>query len=60
MMGFWQHTHIQLWNWLPTTMSQYQQQLVLLIMYNIIFAPGNEIAFLVFIIFDCSSMVCRC
>jgi hypothetical protein len=45
MMGFWQHTHIQLWNWLPTTMSPYGQQLILLIMYNIIFAPGNEIAF---------------
>jgi hypothetical protein len=41
IMGFWQHTHIQLWNWLPTTMDQYQQQLVLLIVYNIIYAPGK-------------------
>ncbi|CAF2111812.1 unnamed protein product [Rotaria magnacalcarata] len=40
IMGFWQHTGIQLWNWLPSTMNNYQQQLVLLITYHIIFAPG--------------------
>jgi hypothetical protein len=50
IMGFWQHTHIQLWDWLPSTMSQYQQQLRLLIIYNIIFAPGKEIARLIFLV----------
>jgi hypothetical protein len=44
IMGFWQHTHIQLWNWLPSTINIYQQQLVLLILYSIIFAPGNFIS----------------
>jgi hypothetical protein len=44
IMGFWQHTHIQLWNWLPSTMNTYQQQLVLLISYSIIFTPGNFIS----------------
>jgi hypothetical protein len=41
IMGFWQHTHVQLWNWLPATMSIYQQQLVLSIAYSIVFAPGT-------------------
>ncbi|CAF3323575.1 unnamed protein product [Rotaria socialis] len=40
IMGFWQHTGIQLWNWLPSTMNSYQQQLVLLVTHHIIFAPG--------------------
>ncbi|CAF4735879.1 unnamed protein product [Rotaria sp. Silwood1] len=40
IMGFWQHTHIQLWNLLPSTMNDYQQNLALFIIYNIIFAPG--------------------
>jgi hypothetical protein len=40
IIGFWQHTHIQLWDWLPSTMSLYQQQLVLLTMFNVILAPG--------------------
>jgi len=40
IMGFWQHTHIQLWNWLPSTMDIYQQQIVLLILYNILQGPG--------------------
>jgi hypothetical protein len=44
MMGFWQHTYIQIWNWLPSTMNIYQQQLVLLIVYSIIYAPGNFIS----------------
>ncbi len=41
IMGFWQHTHIQLWNLLPSTMNIYQQQAVLLIIFSIIYAPGN-------------------
>ena len=43
IMGFWQHTHIQLWNFLPSTMSEYQQQLVLLVVYHIVYAPCKEI-----------------
>nr|ACD54688.1 putative S-isoprenylcysteine O-methyltransferase-like protein [Adineta vaga] len=39
ILGFWQHTHVQLWNWLPTTMSLYQQQFVLLTIFTIIHAP---------------------
>ena len=42
IMGLWQHTHVQLWNCLPATMSTYDQQLVLLIIYSIIYAPGND------------------
>jgi hypothetical protein len=44
IMGFWQRTNIQLWNWLPSTMNIYQQQLVLLILYNILYIPGNYIS----------------
>jgi hypothetical protein len=44
IMGFWQHTHIQLWNWLPSTMNIYEKQLVLLILYSIIYTPGNFIS----------------
>ncbi|CAF2462084.1 unnamed protein product [Rotaria sp. Silwood2] len=40
IMGFWQHTHIQIWNWLPSTMNDYQQNLVLFIIYNIVYAPA--------------------
>jgi hypothetical protein len=40
IIGFWQHTHVQLWDWLPPMMSLYQQQLVLLTVFNIIIAPG--------------------
>ena len=43
VIGFWQHTNIQLWNWLPSTMSTNQQEIVLMIIYNIFFAPGNPI-----------------
>jgi hypothetical protein len=45
IMGFWQHTHVQLWNWLPSTMNMYQQQRVLLIFYSIIYAPGKCVHF---------------
>ncbi|CAF0799968.1 unnamed protein product [Adineta steineri] len=40
IIGFWQHTHIQLWNFLPKTMNIYQQQHILLILYSIIFIPA--------------------
>ncbi|UJR37091.1 hypothetical protein I4U23_029795 [Adineta vaga] len=40
LIGFWQHTHIQLWNWLPSTMNMYEQQRVLLILFSIIISPG--------------------
>lgn len=40
MMGFWQHTNIQLWNFLPSTMSDYQKHIFLIITYQIIDAPG--------------------
>ncbi|CAF1180675.1 unnamed protein product [Rotaria sordida] len=40
IMGFWQHTHIQLWNWLPSTMSDYQQNLALFFIFNVIYAPA--------------------
>jgi protein-S-isoprenylcysteine O-methyltransferase Ste14 len=45
IIGFWQHTHIQLWNWLPSTMNVYQQQLAMLIVFSIIYTPGNCIFF---------------
>jgi hypothetical protein len=41
IMGFWQHTHVQLWNSLPSTMSIYYQQLVLLSMFSTIYVPGK-------------------
>lgn len=41
IIGFWQHTNIQLWNWLPSTMSIHEQEIILMILYSIIFAPGN-------------------
>ena len=43
IMGLWQHTHVQLWNCLPATMSTFDRQLVLLIIYSIIYAPGNDL-----------------
>ena len=41
IIGFWQHTNIQLWNWLSSTMSIYEQEIILMTLYSIIFAPGN-------------------
>lgn len=58
IIGFWQHTHIQLWNWLPSTMNVYQQQLVLLVIFSIIIAPGNTLFSLFIKSFFCSRMVC--
>lgn len=43
IMGFWQHTHIQLWNLFPSTMSEYNQHIALLIIYTIIALPSKEI-----------------
>ena len=48
VIGFWQHTHIQLWNWLPPTMNIYQQQLVLLVIYNVIYAPSDYVSTLLY------------
>lgn len=55
LMGFWQYTHIQLWNLLPSTISTYDQQWILLITYNIIYLPGKENLFFHSMknIFDC-------
>ncbi|CAF1292105.1 unnamed protein product [Adineta ricciae] len=43
LVGFWQHTHIQLWNWLPGTMDIYQQQRVLLLLFLLFFSPGSYV-----------------
>jgi hypothetical protein len=59
IIGFWQHTHVQLWNWLPSTMSLYQQQRVLLTIFNIIFAPGysHKTPFFFFIVLQFFSFI---
>ena len=43
IIGFWQHTHIQLWHWLPSTMNEYNQHILLLVIYHIITAPSKEL-----------------
>lgn len=43
IMGYWQHTHIQLWNLFPSTINEYTQHIVLLIIYTIITSPSNVI-----------------
>jgi len=54
IIGFWQHTHVQLWDWLPPTMDIYQQQRLLLTMFSIIIAPGysNKTFSFPFIVFS--------
>jgi hypothetical protein len=44
IVGLWQHTNIQLWNWFPSTMSINEQQNVLMIVFVILFTPGNLMA----------------
>jgi hypothetical protein len=41
VMGFWQHTHIQLWNLFPSTIDINQQHIILCILLLAILAPGN-------------------
>ncbi len=54
IIGFWQHTHMQLWDWLSPTMSLYQRQIVLLTMFGIIIGPGysNKTSSFLFIVLE--------
>lgn len=42
IMGFWQHTDIQLWDLLPSAMNQYQRDIILLCCYHLICLPGID------------------
>ena len=42
LMGFWQHTSIELWNFLPQSIDEKHKHFILLIFYNILFSPGFE------------------
>lgn len=41
IIGFWQHTHIQFWDLLPSTMSRYQRHIILLCCYHLTHLPGT-------------------
>ena len=42
LMGFWQHTGIQLWNWIPSTMNKQTEHILLALFYAIISGPGCD------------------
>lgn len=42
IIGFWQHTEVQLWNFLPNTMTKYQQHMLLLMIHTIFHVPGRR------------------